>query len=139
MDGETIPVLSSRAWGCHFPGALTSSGLYFEGTDFNAGEHLSGEAMKCFILAQGAAHKVSPSDLLHGYRVDAETCQSKLPPGTSSLVKMHLDLFQMSHFENLPQNIEICDDLLQLYQPLFLPLYANLGASKACWQSHHHY
>ena len=63
VDGETIPVLSSRSRSCYFPGALTSQGLYFEGTEFNAGEHLSGEVMKCFMLAQGAAHKVSPSYL----------------------------------------------------------------------------
>ena len=64
------------------------------------------------MLAQVAAHKVTPSTLLQRYRVDAETCQSELPPGTSSLVKPHLDFVQISHFENLPQNTGICDDLL---------------------------
>ena len=96
--------------------------------------------MKRDMLAHGSAHRVLPVDVLHGYRVDVATCQSKLPPGTSSLVKMHLDFFQMSHFKNLPQNIEICDDLLQLDQPQSLQsLYANPGAGKACWQSRYMY
>ena len=93
VGGETIQLLASRFWQCHFPGPLTSSGLYFKGLELNAGEHLAGESMKCFMLAQGAAHGVSPSALLQGYRTDAKTCQAKLPPGTSSLVKMHLDFF----------------------------------------------
>ena len=118
VGGETIPILASRLWQCQFPGPMTSSGLYFKGLELNAGEHLAGESMKCFMIAQGAAHGVSPSVLLQGYRADAVSCQAKLPPGTCSLVKMHLDFFQMSYFESLPPNIEICDDLLQLDQPL---------------------
>ena len=107
MDGQ-------RDWQAFFRGVLGSFGLYFRGLEIDLGESLDSEAMKCFILSQGLAHGIDPSTILAGYRLDATHCKANLSANSNSLVKMHLDFFKMTSDCGLPDDIEICNDLLQL-------------------------
>ena len=61
--------------------------------EIDTGEHLAGGSMRCSMLAQGAAFGISPLSILDSYQVDAEICQTTLPSEASSLVRMHLDVF----------------------------------------------
>jgi hypothetical protein len=103
-----------RDWQAFFKGVLGSFGLYFRGLEVDMGELLDSEAMKCFMLSQGLAHDINPSTILAGYRLDATHCKANLSANSNSLVKMHLDFFKMTSDCALPDDIEICNDLLQL-------------------------
>ena len=103
-----------RDWQAFFKGVLGSFGLYFRGLEVDMGELLDSEAMKCFMLSQGLAHDINPSTILAGYRLDATHCKANLSANSNSLVRMHLDFFKMTSDCALPDDIEICNDLLQL-------------------------
>ena len=115
-----------RDWSARFNGILGSNDLTFRGLEVDLGEMLNGESMKCFILNQGCAHDSNPIHIMEGYRRDAGLCKANLSSDCNSLVRMHLEFFQMSSDCSLPDGIEICNDLLSLDAGLSFHLMQNL-------------
>ena len=118
LQGDQIKVLKQRNWSLIFPGRLGSADIVLSAVEKDLGENLDGESSRCMILTEAAATGRSPSKLLAGYRSDAKVLRARLPDGSNSLIKMHLDLFQMNFDGPMPDNEEITSDLLCRSQPI---------------------
>ena len=70
------------------------------------------------ILTDGAVTDCAPTELLEGYRKDCRRLRETLPDGHNSMIKFHLDLFEMEIEGSLPDNKELTSDLLLRSQPL---------------------
>ena len=85
------------------------------------GQSLAGESNRCMILVEGAARTSrAPTKLQEGYRSDGRALRMRdhRPDGTNSLIKLHLDLFQIDFDGPMPNNDEIASTLSVRSQPM---------------------
>ena len=118
VEGDQLRIKQSRNWSVVFPGRLGSDEISFCSIEKDLGQNLAGERNRCMILTEGAASSRAPTKLLEGYRSDGRALRDHLPDGTNSMIKIHLDLFQMNFDGPMPNNDEIASDLLIRSQPM---------------------
>ena len=125
--GDQLKTNQTRNWSVRFPGRLGSDEINFFSIEKDLGQNLAGERNRCMILAEGAASGRPPTKLLKGYKSDGWALRGHLPDGTNSMVKLHLDPFQMNFDGPMPNNEEIASDLLARPQPMFYHHSQTLG------------
>ena len=106
LEGDQLEIKQTRNWFVVFPGRLGNDEISFFAMEKDLGQNLAGDRNRCMILTEGA------TKLLEGYRSDGKALRDHLPDGTNSMIKIHLDLFQMNFDGPMPKDDEIACDLL---------------------------